>query len=214
MQKLEHTMGMLSQSMRDSSLPKRILMEIVVQRFPKRFEDFSFPLIKQLLKNCRPCGVQNQEYTQQMLFLSLSEKFVAFFLAAHCLCWWSSHSLSERMLRGGVGSRGSVRHGGWRTPALRGSWTCPGARHFPSVSTSSTAALALWRNARLFCRNKWSTLIVSQSKSRASGERMKMHQPDGAPRAPISCLPSTQKALPDLSSTVTGVKSFWRVLVA
>lgn len=72
-------MGMLSQSKRDSSLPKRILMETVVQRFPKRFEDFSFPLIKQLLKNCRPCGVQNQEHTQQMLFLSQSERFVAFF---------------------------------------------------------------------------------------------------------------------------------------
>lgn len=65
--------------MRDSSLPQKILMEIVVRRFPKRFKDFSPPLIKQLLKNCRPCSVQNQENTQQMLFLSQSEKFMAFF---------------------------------------------------------------------------------------------------------------------------------------
>lgn len=65
--------------MRGSSLPQKILMEIVVRRIPKRFEDFPPPLIKQLLKNCRPCSVQNQENTQQMLFLSQSEKFVAFF---------------------------------------------------------------------------------------------------------------------------------------
>lgn len=65
--------------MRGSRLPQKILMEIVVQRFPKRFEDFSPPLLKQLLKNCRPCSVQNQQNNQQILFLSQSEKFVGFF---------------------------------------------------------------------------------------------------------------------------------------
>lgn len=72
-------MGMLSQSMRGSRLPQKILMEIVVRRFPKRFEDFFPPLLKQLLKNCRPCSVQNQENTQQMLFLSQIKEFMAFF---------------------------------------------------------------------------------------------------------------------------------------
>lgn len=96
--------------MRGSRLPQKILMEIAVRRFPKRFEDFSPPLLKQLLKNCRPCSVQNQENIQQMLFLSQSEKFVAFFLAASILCWWSSHSLPARVIRGGGGAIGEDTH--------------------------------------------------------------------------------------------------------
>lgn len=92
--------------MRGSRLPQKILMEIVVRRFPKRYKDFSPPLLKQLLKNCRPCSVQNQQNSQQILFLSQSEKFMGFFLAAPIQCWWSSHSLPARVIRGGGGAVG------------------------------------------------------------------------------------------------------------
>lgn len=54
-------------------------------RFPKRPEDFSPPLIKQLLKNCRPCSVQNQENTQQMLFRPKARSSWLFLASPSCV---------------------------------------------------------------------------------------------------------------------------------
>lgn len=182
--------------MRGSRLPQKILMEIAVRRFPKRFEGFSPPLLKQLLKNCRPCSVQNQENSQQMLFLSQSEKFMAFF--------WQPPScvggIHTAFLQGWPELEGVLWGRTHSSPVRQQNWPCFST--LPTNQHTQHCSAGALRNAHLFYGKP-----CCQSKLKQSFWWNNDNAWCCAPRTHFMSFLST-KVLPDLCSIAVGVQIF------
>lgn len=194
--------------MRVSRLPQKILMEIVVQRFPKGFEDISPPWIKQLLKNCRLCSVQIQGNTQQMLLLSKLRSIVAFFgsplpVSEEFTQTFWKNALRWRGLQRMCASRRMTHASPVRELNLPCCSMLPTSKHRQHCCAGflQKHSFVLWEETN--CSH-----CQSKLKQSASAERINMHQPACTPWATFPCLPSAQKALPDLYTKA--IQEFWQ----